>query len=82
MGISVKKKFGKAHSRNRIKRLIREFFRTNREKFFIGYDYLVMPRKKLSLEFKGKRLNDISFFLDEILKKIDEFSFGDDDRGY
>ncbi len=36
IGITVSCKVGKAFVRNRIKRVIREFFRLNKELFFIG----------------------------------------------
>ncbi len=39
IGISVPKKLGKAHDRNRLKRLIREQFRQSPFKF-LGYDIL------------------------------------------
>jgi ribonuclease P protein component len=38
LGITVNKRIGNAVRRNRIKRLIREFFRLNKESFLKGYD--------------------------------------------
>ena len=53
LGISVGKKIGKAHIRNRIKRLIREVFRLNKERFPESADILVIVRKKpLILSFR------------------------------
>lgn len=41
IGLSVPKKIGKSHDRNRLKRLMREFFRTSEYKF-LGYDILLV----------------------------------------
>ena len=51
LGIVVGRKVRTAPARNRIKRLIREAFRLNREKLASGWDYLFLPRKteKLTL---------------------------------
>jgi ribonuclease P protein component len=38
LGITVSKRVGNAVKRNRIKRLVREFFRQNKESFLNGYD--------------------------------------------
>ncbi|NUN50229.1 MAG: ribonuclease P protein component [Candidatus Brocadiae bacterium] len=51
LGIVVGRRVRTAPARNRIKRLLREAFRLNREKFAPGWDYLFIPRKieKLTL---------------------------------
>jgi ribonuclease P protein component len=38
LGITVSKRVGNAVKRNRVKRLVREFFRQNKESFLIGFD--------------------------------------------
>lgn len=43
LGITVTKKYGKAHERNRFKRLVRESFRLNKHLFPEGYDFLIKP---------------------------------------
>lgn len=44
LGISVSKKFGKSHVRNRFKRLVREAFRLTRSQLPKGIDIHVKPR--------------------------------------
>jgi ribonuclease P protein component len=44
LGITVSRRFGAAHERNRFKRLIREIFRTTRSNFPVGLDLNIAPR--------------------------------------
>ena len=46
IGITVSKKLGKAHIRNRTRRRIREVYRLNEEKFLPGWDIVVVARTK------------------------------------
>ena len=46
LGITVSKKLGKAHVRNRVRRRIREVYRLNEEKFRPGWDIVVVARSK------------------------------------
>ncbi len=46
VGITVSKKLGKAHIRNRIRRRLREVYRLNEEKFLPGYDIVVVARSR------------------------------------
>ena len=46
VGITVSKKLGKAHIRNRTRRRIREVYRLNEEKFQPGWDIVVVVRTK------------------------------------
>ena len=46
LGITVSKKLGKAHIRNRTRRRIREVYRLNEEKFQPGWDIVVVARSK------------------------------------
>ena len=54
LGIAVSKTVGNSVKRNRIKRLIREFFRLNKQQIPKGYDILVIAlRKDNKLTFSG-----------------------------
>ena len=46
VGITVGKKLGKAHIRNRIRRRLREVYRLNEDKFLPGWDIVVVGRGK------------------------------------
>ena len=46
VGITVSKKLGKAHIRNRVRRRIREVYRLNEEAFQPGWDIVVVARAK------------------------------------
>ncbi len=46
VGITVSKKLGKAHIRNRVRRRIREAYRLNEEKFQPGWDIVVVARSR------------------------------------
>ena len=46
VGITVSKKLGKAHIRNRVRRRVREVYRLNEDKFQPGWDIVVVGRAK------------------------------------
>ena len=46
VGITVSKKLGKAHVRNRTRRRIREVYRLNEERFRPGWDIVVVARTR------------------------------------
>ena len=46
VGITVSKKLGKAHIRNRVRRRIREVYRLNEGQFQPGWDIVVVARSK------------------------------------
>ena len=46
VGITVSKKLGKAHVRNRTRRRLREVYRLNEDRFRPGWDIVVVARSK------------------------------------
>jgi ribonuclease P protein component len=46
VGITVSKKLGKAHIRNRIRRRLREVYRLNEEAFQPGWDIVLVARSR------------------------------------
>jgi ribonuclease P protein component len=44
IGLSVSRKFGPAHKRNRLRRLYREAFRLTRHEMPVGIDLILIPR--------------------------------------
>lgn len=68
IGIAIKTKVGKAVKRNRIKRLIKESYRLNEDKFGVGKNLVFLVKKNQeidSLEFRDIE-KDIIFILDKI----------------
>ena len=47
LGTAVTKKIGKAVYRNRLKRLIREFFRLYQYSIYLDLDFVVVPKKRI-----------------------------------
>ncbi|HPJ88138.1 MAG TPA: ribonuclease P protein component [Thermotogota bacterium] len=67
-GVSVKKKFGNAVMRNRMKRYCREYFRLNKYRFPGGTDVFVLPRKNMAKSFRGKNFTDVTYELEKLFK--------------
>jgi ribonuclease P protein component len=50
LGIAVSKKIGSAVKRNRLKRLIKEFFRLHQNEINLSADIVVVPKKTKDLD--------------------------------
>ena len=66
IGITVSKKVGNAVRRNRIKRLLREFFRLHKALFLPGVDYSIVVKKRCSLN----TFNDVVRELNPLLLRM------------
>jgi len=54
LGISVSKKVGKSTVRSRVKRLIKESYRLNKDSFINGYDFAIIARVSSSDKSYGE----------------------------
>uniref|UniRef100_A0A7C4JQJ8 Ribonuclease P protein component n=1 Tax=Thermodesulfobacterium geofontis TaxID=1295609 RepID=A0A7C4JQJ8_9BACT len=76
LGIIVSKKIKKATQRNRVKRLIREFFRRNKDLFPENCDIIIIPHPSLiSLKYR-----DFAEIVKEKLHSLRKVEFSSHDK--
>ncbi|MGJ8454577.1 ribonuclease P protein component [Pseudothermotoga sp. U03pept] len=71
IAVVVRKKFGKAHDRNKIRRWLKEAYRHMKSDIAKGYDIVIFPRKALSEIFRRMSYHSIGSELLSLLKRIE-----------
>ena len=69
LGITVTKKVGKAHQRNRIKRVIREYFRLNKHRFNSIHDINIIATKEAAKQSNSQ----LNAQLERLFRQIDRY---------
>ncbi len=65
IGIAVSKKVGKAHVRNRVKRMLKEYFRLNRDKFPKNLDMVFVANTKAAALGTGELRRELDNYLNK-----------------
>lgn len=72
-GFVASKKIGNAVCRNRIKRLLREYYRSSEEKIQSGYDIIFVGKKNAGEKFKELKFQEMKKDLDKVFNKAKLF---------
>ena len=65
-GIAISTKFGKAHTRNYYKRILRNIIDINKKSFKNNTDYIIMIKKNASLN----KYNDLKISFENLIKEL------------
>ncbi|HPA93861.1 MAG TPA: ribonuclease P protein component [Petrotogaceae bacterium] len=70
LGFSIRKKFGKAHLRNRLRRCLKEIYRTNKPLFPQSTDIIFIPRKGLSKRFSQVTYHELENLILDMIEAL------------
>lgn len=79
IGVSIKRKFGNAVKRNRLKRWVKEIFRQYSPVLGGNFDLMILTRKKLSLKFEEMKFGNITQQLLELFENVRKSTCDSDD---
>ena len=71
LGITVTRSVGCAVTRNRIKRLTREYFRLNKHKIIGNWDINIIAKKKASTASAAQTFSSLENLFDKIARQFD-----------
>jgi ribonuclease P protein component len=71
LGITVTRKVAKAASRNKIKRLVREYFRLNRQQLNQNWDINIVAKKKAADLSAEKVFSSLQDLFEQIVNSVD-----------
>jgi len=72
LGITVTKRYGDSHLRNRFKRIVREAFRLARPQLIPGLDFNIKPRSSAKECSSGDIQNELMYFFGEKQGKLSD----------